>query len=140
MTLGTGRAYNIVIDGDEALKKLQDQDKRARLRGYLDYLAKRIDMMNYDWLRQQDLEIGSGAVEGAVRYVISQRFDEGGMRWIRERAEALLQLRCIELNGHWKPFLDFVHRQLQDEFKASGRHSRLLQDEPQPLPKYGLPP
>ena len=54
--LYAGRAYNIVIDGDEALKKLQDQDKRARLRGYLDYLAKRIDMMNYDWLRQQDLD------------------------------------------------------------------------------------
>ncbi|MBL4846629.1 MAG: ISKra4 family transposase, partial [Planctomycetes bacterium] len=50
-------------------------------------------MMNYDYLLKQDLEIGSGSVEGAVRYVVAQRFDAAGMRWIRERAEALLQLR-----------------------------------------------
>jgi len=36
-----------------------------------------------------------------VNYVIAKRFDSGGMRWIKERAEALLQLRCIEVNNDW---------------------------------------
>ena len=31
--------------------------------------------------------------------MIAKRFDSSGMRWIRKRAEALLQLRCIEING-----------------------------------------
>ena len=34
------------------------------------------------------------------------------MRWIAERAEALLQLRCIELNGQWNDFIRFVHASL----------------------------
>ena len=41
----------------------------------------------------------TGTVEGVVNYVIAKRFDSGGMRWIKERAEHLLQLRCIEVNG-----------------------------------------
>jgi hypothetical protein len=45
--------------------------------------------MNYGWLRRQDLELASGNGEGAVKNVIGKRFDNGGMRWICERAEAL---------------------------------------------------
>ena len=37
------------------------------------------------------------------------------MRWIKERAEALLQLRCIEINGDWDAFIEFVHDQLQQQ-------------------------
>jgi MoaA/NifB/PqqE/SkfB family radical SAM enzyme len=31
------------------------------------------------------------------------------MCWIKERAEALPQLRCIEVNGDWEAFIAFVH-------------------------------
>jgi len=72
------------------------------------YLNKRVDKMNYDELRERDLEISSGAVEGAVNYVIAKRFDSSGMRWVKERAEHLLQLRCIEVNGDWDAFINFV--------------------------------
>lgn len=47
----------------------------------------------------------SGAVEGAVKHVIGERCDQGGMRWIRECAEVVVQLRCIELNGDWDAFV-----------------------------------
>ena len=43
-----------------------------------------------------------------MRYVIGQRFDAAGMRWITERSEALLQLRCIEINEQWDDFIRFV--------------------------------
>ena len=131
-------AAEVVIDADEACRRLKSSSKRLRLTKLLDYLAKRVDMMNYSELRAEDLEIASGIVEGAVRYVISQRFDEGGMRWIRQRAEALLQLRCIELNGHWQDFLSFAHARLLTQSLASKRPPRLLRSKPQPLPKYGL--
>ena len=95
-------------------------------------------MMNYKELIERDLEIGSGVVEGAVRYVVSQRFDAAGMRWIRERAEALLQLRCIEINDHRDEFLMFVHesgsRPPDDPFTRLS----LRATEPAPLPSYGL--
>ena len=31
------------------------------------------------------------------------------MRWIPEGADALLQLRCIELNGDWDHFFDWSY-------------------------------
>ncbi len=92
--------------------------------------------MNYATLAAQDLELSSGMIEGAVRYVVSQRFDEGGMRWIRERAEALLQLRCIQLNGHWDLFVTFAQkRTLQERLNSN---PRLLRALPEPLPTFGI--
>lgn len=36
--------------------------------------------------------------------------DCSGMRWIPERAEALLHLRCIELNGDWDQFFEWGYK------------------------------
>lgn len=63
--------------------------KRACLDEVLRYLKKRTHLIRYGSLRRRDLEIASGAVEGAVKHVIARRFDHGGMRWIFERALAL---------------------------------------------------
>ena len=59
------------------------------------YLKLRIEMMNYKKLIDEDIVIVFIIIEGAVRYVVGERMDCGGMRWIPERAEALLHLRCI---------------------------------------------
>jgi hypothetical protein len=59
-------------------------------------------MMRYaEWL-EQDLVIATGQVGGTVRHLVGERFDCAGMRWTQAKAEALLQLRCIELNGDWE--------------------------------------
>ena len=94
--------------------------------------------MNYAELRAQDLELGSGAVEGAVRYLVAQRFDCAGMRWIRERAEALLQLRAIEVNGHWEEFIAFVQATGRGAPGAPLRGVPLQASTPTPLPTFGL--
>ena len=85
-----------------------NKSKRKRLTDAIDYIQNNLDRMDYKYLRDQDLELASGACEGAVNYVIGLRFDHGGMRWIVERAEALLQLRCIELNGEWDDFMAWL--------------------------------
>ena len=76
----------------------------------------RIDMMRYaEVMVDEDMEIASGAVEGAVKYVIGKRCDQGGMRWIVERNEAVVQLRCIEVNGDWEHFTAFVHDRIRGQ-------------------------
>lgn len=91
-----------------------NKGRRERLSQVIHYLEKRLPQMNYKQLLDEDLELGSGAVEGAVKNVIAARFDHGGSRWIRERAEALLQLRCIECNGDWDAFIKWLH----DDFRS----------------------
>lgn len=116
-----------------------NKGKRERLEQTFNYLNKRVSMMNYPELLAADLEISTGPAEGAVRYVIAQRFDEGGMRWIKESAEALLQLRCIEINGEWDKFMRFVHAQgWTDSSNAVPRGVDLQLSTPDPLPTYGL--
>jgi len=87
-----------------------NKGKRTALTKVLNYLAPRLDMLRYDELRAQDLVIASGQVEGAVRHVVGERFDGAGMRWTPERAEALLHLRCLEINGAWDGFFAWAQR------------------------------
>lgn len=132
-----GHVKALLREFEEVLVTVKGKSKRKRLSEIANYLTKRTHMMNYGRLKAEDLERASGIAEGAVRFVIAQRFDEGGMRWIRERAEALLQLRCIEVNGDWDKFAAFIHGKLCDEAKNSRRLPRLLQDKAEPLPTYG---
>jgi hypothetical protein len=110
-----------------------NKGKRERLEKALKYLTDNAHRLDYKQVRGLDLELASGAVEGAIKHVIGQRFDHGGMRWIRERAEALLQLRCIEINGDWDRFIQWVHDKRQRDTEARGR-SRLRRATPPPLP------
>ena len=85
--------------------------QRAALDSLLGYLEPRQRMMCYGKWLQQDLVIATGVIEGAVRYVIGERMDCGGMRWLRGKAEAILRLRCIEVNGLWDHFFDWCTNQ-----------------------------
>jgi hypothetical protein len=114
------------------------KSRRERLASIHDYLFMRVDQMNYGWLRRKDLEIASGSVEGAVRHVIAKRFDNGSMRWIRERAEALLQLRCIEMNGDWDAFMEFVGDKVAAKLQRHEGDQRVLTWTAAPLPTLGL--
>jgi hypothetical protein len=114
-----------------------NKTKRETLETTLRYLTNNADRLDYRLVRSLDLELASGMVEGAVKNLLGLRFDQGGMRWIPERAEALLQLRCIELNGQWDDFIRWL-----DDTRAKqdpARPVRFRTPEPSPLPA-ALPP
>ena len=87
--------------------------KRTMLEKVVGYVEPRLAMMKYDEWRERDLVIATGQVEGAVRHVVGERLDCAGMRWIPGRAEAVLQLRCIEINGDWETFVTWSDSQYQ---------------------------
>jgi len=127
------------VSGERA-KQLAAQQScaRERLSRIQDYRTKRQAKRDYKRLRELDWELGSGAGEGAVRYVSAQRFDCGGMRWGKERAEALLQLRCIEVNNDWEAFITFLHDHTQTQTQEQHKNLLIKCAEPAPLPTYGL--
>ena len=129
-----GRIRSIIRTIQLMTSKVPSKSKRRKLAKIVSYFKKRIPMMNYHRLRQQNLELSSGLVEGAIRYVISQRFDEGGMRWIKERAEFLLQLRCIEINGDWDNFIEWTHRQIIHRQNTTLRPETIRRSSPAKLP------
>jgi len=107
--------------------------KRKRLEEIANYIDKRKERTNYGELMRRDLELSTGMVEGAIRALMCRRLDYGSMRWIKERAEAVLQLRCIDTNGDWDAFVKFVHDKTRAEARTHGKRIRLQQRQPQPL-------
>ena len=108
--------------------------RREALRRLLGYVVPRRKMMRYaEWL-EKDLVIASGQVEGAVRHLVGERFDCAGMRWVQGKAEALLHLRCIELNGDWQKFSVWAQSRAQARLKRRER-VKILTDQPLKLAK-----
>jgi hypothetical protein len=85
--------------------------RREVLAQVRDHFVKNVERMQYKKLRSADLEIGSGVVEGAVRHLVGVRLDGPGMRWGRDRAEAVLHLRCVLINGLWDDFTRYLNAQ-----------------------------
>lgn len=78
-----------------------NKGRRETLEAAIRYIDKRAEMMPYDELLAEGLEIGSGAVESAVRQVVELRFDGPGMRWGDERPDKMLNLVCCRLGRRW---------------------------------------
>lgn len=103
--------------------------RREKLQEQIGYIEPRLDMMRYgEWI-EQDLVIATGQVEGTVRQLVGERFDCAGMRWRREKAEALLHLRCIELNGDWQHFFAWTQQRIQRRLDR-GQRVKVLTDQP----------
>jgi hypothetical protein len=108
--------------------------RRQALAALIGYLEPRLPMMRYkEWI-EQDLVIATGQVEGAVRHVVGERLDCSGMRWTQGKAEALLQLRCVELNGDWDRFVLWFQQRTHEKLQARQR-VRILTDQPMNLPQ-----
>jgi hypothetical protein len=108
--------------------------RRQILEKPINYMQRRLDMMHYkEWL-EKDLVISTGQAEGTVRQLVGERFDCAGMRWLKGKAEALLHLRCIELNGDWQKFVNWFQRKNQGHLQK-GERRRVLTDEPLTIKK-----
>src|SRR5512138_3787938 len=110
------------------------KEKREVLKQVIGYLEARVKLMDYGRLREEDLVIATGVVEGAARYVVGERLDNSGMRWIEGRAEAVLLLRCIEVNGDWEAFTRWGQERRNQELER-GQVVQIRSKTPTQLPE-----
>jgi hypothetical protein len=54
--------------------------------------------MAYDEYKSEGLPIGSGAIEGSCKHLVTARCKQAGMRWTEKGVDAILALRCWVLN------------------------------------------
>ncbi len=78
---------------------------RARLEQISQYFHHHRERLHYDQYLAAGYPIASGVIEGACRHVIKDRLERTGMHWTVPGAQALLQLRCVALNGDWEAFM-----------------------------------
>jgi hypothetical protein len=111
--LRQGEATQVLLLLQEQLQKTPKQGpgnkgKRLRLSKTIDYFQMHLHRMRYAELRKDDLDIGTGAVEGAVRNLVGLRLDGPGMRWSRQRSERVLHMRCVLINDQWNAFIEHL--------------------------------
>ena len=70
----------------------------------LQYFQDNRPRLRYRWARDQNLPIGSGAVESAARHIVQQRLKQSGMRWSDPGAQAVLNLRTCHRNGDFEQY------------------------------------
>lgn len=94
-----------------ALGKLRPRSKtqKTELRKAKDYFHGHLDRMRYPEFMAMQLPIASGVVEATCRSLVGQRTKDAGMRWTRPGAQAILNLRCLNLSHHDR-WLDFFSR------------------------------
>ena len=75
-----------------------------RIRIEADYFEKNAERMRYPKFRRQHLFVGSGVIEAGCKTVIGSRLKQSGMFWTVRGANAIIALRCCQLNGHFEDY------------------------------------
>ena len=99
-----------LIKDKERLLTQTQQSEKSKLKKYLENNRKR---MNYPvpiaiGIIKRGLLIGSGAIESAHRTVIQKRLKQAGQRWSIQGAENMLNLRTLNMSGHWDRLVNAI--------------------------------
>lgn len=70
--------------------------------GRHNYLARRIDQIQYDTFAADGYSIGSGMVESANKHLVQARLKGAGMQWAPASINPILALRCAERSHRWQ--------------------------------------
>jgi Uncharacterised protein family (UPF0236) len=74
------------------------------LRKQTEYFQTNTERMRYPKFREQHLFVGSGVIEAGCKTVIGARLKRSGMFWTVRGANAILALRCCQLNGRFEDY------------------------------------
>jgi Uncharacterised protein family (UPF0236) len=76
----------------------------TKIRTEADYFHKNALRMRYPKFRRQHLFVGSGVIEAGCKAVIGSRLKQSGMFWTVRGANAIIALRCCQLNGRFESY------------------------------------
>jgi len=83
-----------------------DQLISARRLREAEYFEKNAERMRYAEFRRQHLFVGTGVIEAGCKTVIGSRCKLSGMFWTVRGANAIIALRCCQLNNRFEDYWD----------------------------------
>ena len=75
-----------------------------KLRIETNYFERNAERMLYPKFRRQHLFVGSGVIEAGCKTVIGSRLKQSGMFWTVRGANAIVALRCCQLNAQFEDY------------------------------------
>ena len=111
----TGQTGNLIaLLGEEAACAKWTETQRKAIERTIGYYERNQAYMHYDQYLAQGWPIGTGVVEGACGHLVKDRMEQAGMRWTKDGAQAMLDLRAVRINNDWDAYWQF-HRQQQHQ-------------------------
>lgn len=113
LALLQGRLTDVLaaLETEAADRPLAAAQQRA-VATTLRYYRANAASMRYDQYLAHGWPIGTGVVEGACGHLVKDRMEQAGMRWTKDGAHAILDLRAVRLTDDWDAYWAF-HRQHQ---------------------------
>jgi hypothetical protein len=88
--------------------------QRETIETTIGYYRRNAPYMHYDQYLLNGWPVGTGVVEGACGHLVKDRMEQSGMRWTKQGAQSLLDLRAVRINDDWDAYQRFHrHRQHQ---------------------------
>ena len=89
-----------------ALRSIESDNVEVaeKIRTEADYFERNRERMRYPKFRRQHLFVGSGVIEAGCKTVIAARLKRSGMFWTVRGANAIVALRCCQLNGEFENY------------------------------------
>ena len=75
-----------------------------KIRLEAEYFHRNAMRMRYPKFRRLHLFVGSGVIEAGCKTVIGKRLKQSGMFWTVAGANAIIALRCCQLNGRFEDY------------------------------------
>ena len=99
---------------DQIKKQISYPKKREKaLTKFDNYFKRNRERVQYATMQEQNLPIGSGCVESAIRRVVNLRMKSPGIFWKKETAEHMLFLRSQLLSGRWDIMTGNIHKEIR---------------------------
>jgi hypothetical protein len=94
----------------QKIKETSDMKESAgeQLATTIKYLENHKHKMAYDVYLQKGYPISTGIIESTCGHLVKDRMEDSGMRWSISGAQQMLDLRAVNKNGDWKPFIRYV--------------------------------
>lgn len=86
------------------IDKFRSKRKLYHLKKLAAYIERNRDGIWYKEAKEKRISIGSGSADKAGDILICRRMKLRGMRWCREKADNVLNIRIMVLNGEWDEF------------------------------------
>jgi Uncharacterised protein family (UPF0236) len=92
-----------LVDALRAIKS-DNAEIEEKVRTEADYFERNRERMRYPKFRRQHLFVGSGVIEAGCKTVIAARLKRSGMFWTVRGANAIVALRCCQLNSEFENY------------------------------------
>jgi hypothetical protein len=111
----SGQTLTVIQELEKAMSDTSlSSAQHETLKTTVGYYRRNSPYMHYDQYLLNGWPIGTGVVEGACGHLVKDRMEQSGMRWTKQGAQFLLDLRAVRINDDWGAYQRF-HRQRQHQ-------------------------